>query len=56
MPKQDKKVINLWLDGQTYAWIKLEALNRDLTMTAFLKRLIESERERLENDRRPEQY
>ena len=50
----DKKAINLWLASTEHEWVKKEAAERGMSMTAYIRSLI---RKRMEDEsRRPEQY
>lgn len=51
-----KRAVNLWLEANSYDWLKSEAKRRGVTMTSLLRDLICKERRRLDESRRPQQY
>lgn len=51
-----KKAVNLWLTEPMYMWLKAEADRRGVSMTHILKELLRSEKQKIDAERRPEQY
>lgn len=50
----DKKAISLWLTQVEYQWVKKEATEKGISMTAYLRSIIRKKMD--DESRRPEQY